>query len=309
MYVQASWDDNPYLSEEEKRRLEATMTDDEREARQYGRFLVPGRPVFNVKALRQYYDEVSPGIRGNLEWDGKKVKFVEDPKGYLEVWSFPDDAEYVIGADVAEGLEHGDFDAGWVLRRDTLEHVALWHGHLDPDLFGDELRKLGLWYHEALLGVESNNHGLTTITHLRNKGYPNLYRQTLFGTETDKEKARLGWLTNQATKPLMIGNLARVIRERILKSKCRRFVEEALSFVRDEKGRMGAREKAWDDVVMSAAIAETIHETTEMNVPPPYKPKGPENPKKPFGKPGWVHPSVIEDRKKAEEAKEWDEEW
>ena len=39
----------------------------------------------------------------------------------------------------------------------------MWHGHIDPDLFGDELYKLGVFYNYAYLGVENNNHGLTTL--------------------------------------------------------------------------------------------------------------------------------------------------
>ena len=40
--------------------------------------------------------------------------------------------------------------------------VATYHAHVDADLFGiDILQQLGLWYNQALIGVESNNHGLT----------------------------------------------------------------------------------------------------------------------------------------------------
>ena len=305
MYLSGSWDDNPYLSEEEKTRLESTMDESERDAREYGRFLVPGRPVFNVVALRKYLAECSPGDKGYLE--GKT--FIPDPKGYLEVWQRPVEGhEYAIGGDVAEGLEHGDFSAGFVLDRNTLEHVALWHGHIDADLFGDELANLGYWYNTASLAPEANNHGLTTITRLKQLGYPNIYRPTVFGQESEREQVRLGWLTTSASKPLAIGYLSPMIREMQMRTQSRRFIEEALSFVRDEKGKMGAVKGKWDDVVMSAAIAATVHATSELDIPAPHKAQAPEKSNVSFGKPGWVHPSKLEDERKKREREEWGDE-
>jgi phage terminase large subunit-like protein len=307
MYLNASWDDNPYLSDDEKARLEATMDESERDARQYGRFLVPGRPVFNVAALRWYLEGCSPGEKGCL--DGKA--FVADPQGYLEVWQRPVAGhEYVIGADVAEGLEHGDFSAAFVLDRATLEHVALWHGHIDADLFGDELANLGYWYNTAAIAPEANNHGLTTITRLKHLSYPNIWRSPVLGRESEKEQQRLGWLTTEATKPLAVGHLGAMFRDKTLKTKSRRLIEEALSFVRDDKGKMGAVKGKWDDVVMSGAIAATVHATTELDIPAPYKPLAAPKSSVPFGKPGWVHPSKLEDERKRREREEWgDEPW
>ena len=37
-----------------------------------------------------------------------------------------------------------------------------------------EVFMMGLWYNAGLCCVESNNHGLTTITQLRHLGYPNI---------------------------------------------------------------------------------------------------------------------------------------
>ena len=58
------------------------------------------------------------------------------------MWKEPKKGEfYCIGADVAEGLAHGDYSCGLV-GDENFEVVAMWHGHTDPDLFGDELYKL-----------------------------------------------------------------------------------------------------------------------------------------------------------------------
>ena len=79
-----------------------------------------------------------------------------------------EDTAYVIGADVAEGLKHGDYSSAHVLAvGDETRVVAEWHGHIEPDLFAYELFKLGTWYNTALVLPEVNNHGLTTVTELR----------------------------------------------------------------------------------------------------------------------------------------------
>ena len=93
-------------------------------------------------------------------------------------WSDPQiDHAYVMGVDTAEGLAHGDYSVIQVLDVNTGEQVAIWHGHIAPDLLAEEVYSVGLWFNSALCCVESNNHGLTTITELRHLGYPRLYRR------------------------------------------------------------------------------------------------------------------------------------
>ena len=96
----------------------------------------------------------------------------------LEVWEPPESrSAYVMGVDTAEGLGHGDYSVIQVLIVGTGNQSAIWHGHIAPDLLAEEVLSLGMWYRNALCCVESNNHGLTTITELRHLGYPNLFRK------------------------------------------------------------------------------------------------------------------------------------
>jgi hypothetical protein len=121
-------------------------------------FIRSGRPVFDLEVLRAI--EVTQPDRGYL-YEGQ----FRDDGGPLAVWQFPEAGEvYCIGADVAEGLGHGDYSVAQVINASTEEVVAVWHGHIDPDLFGsDVLCDLGDWYNGCLIGVENNNHGLTTL--------------------------------------------------------------------------------------------------------------------------------------------------
>lgn len=214
-------------------------------------FLVSGRPRFDIQTLREYLDQCVDGQRGYLERVNGSIQFVRDPKGYLEVWSFPR-SEHYIGADVAKGLVTGDASAGPVFDA-NYNLNALWHGRIDPDLFADQLELLGLWYREALIAVEENNHGLTVLSKLK-QNYPNLYYRTTHNKLSDESKKELGWYTSEQTKKLAIDNLARLIREKRLGIKSRKFVEECMTYVIEDDGKTNAQPGSHDDIVMASAI-------------------------------------------------------
>lgn len=214
-------------------------------------FLVSGRPRFDIPTLREYLDQCVDGKRGYLERVNGSIQFIPDPKGYLEVWSYPR-REHYIGADVAKGLITGDASAAPVWD-ESYNLNALWHGRIDPDLFADQLEMLGQWYREALIAVEENNHGLTVLNKLK-QNYFNLYYRTSHNKLNDETKKELGWYTSEQTKKLAIDNLARLIREKRLGIKSRRFIEECMTYVIEDNGKTNAQPGSHDDIVMSAAI-------------------------------------------------------
>jgi len=164
--------------------------------------------------------------------------------------------EYVIGGDVAEGLKTGDYSVAEVVEITTMKTVARWRGHVDPDRFGEILGALGAYYNYALIGVEVNNHGLTTVQKLRDTFYTNLYKRDRgYDEDFEEPTSNLGWKTDVRTKRLAIDDLIRIIREGLNEDKDIVFVEEAFAFVRDERGRMNAEEGEHDDTVMAKAIA------------------------------------------------------
>ena len=239
-------------------------------------FIASGKNVFNPLALQgmekdatplgdvDYYKITPLEDRPYEEFELEKVPFEpnEAPddftyKAPLKIWDKPKPyKEYVIGADVAEGLKGGDFSVATVVDISTMAVVARWRGHCDPDKFGEILGALGTYYNYALIGVEVNNHGLTTVQKLRDTFYTNLYKRDRgYDEEWETPTVNLGWKTDMRTKRLMIDDLIKLVRERVIKDKDIVFINEAFSYVRDERGRMNAEEGSHDDVVMSTAIA------------------------------------------------------
>jgi len=166
--------------------------------------------------------------------------------------------EYVIGADVAEGLSIGDYSVAYVIDTKTFEVVCCWHGHTAPDLFGWELMKLGRYYNNALIGVEVNNHGLSTINTLKEK-YENVYCREVLDELTSMTLKKLGWQTTMRTKPLMVDDLSRVIREKELKVWDDQFKKELSTFCYNDSGKMGAVSGCYDDRVIAMAIAVQMY--------------------------------------------------
>mgnify|MGYP000916518486 CR=1 FL=1 len=239
-------------------------------------FIASGKNVFNPLALQEMEKDATPledveyykitplEDRPYEEFELEQIPFEENEtpddftyKAPLKIWEKPKPyKEYVIGADVAEGLKGGDFSVATVVDISTMAVVARWRGHCDPDKFGEILGALGTYYNYALIGVEVNNHGLTTVQKLRDTFYTNLYKRDRgYDEEWETPTVNLGWKTDMRTKRLMIDDLIKLVRERVIKDKDIVFINEAFSYVRDERGRMNAEEGSHDDVVMSTAIA------------------------------------------------------
>lgn len=235
-------------------------------------FLASGRPRFDVATLMEYLKRCVPGKLGTLEKHNGAVRFVPSETGNLEVWSMPiRGREYFIGADVAKGKEGGDYSCAPVYDADK-NLVAMWHGHIDPDLFGSQiLTNLGNWYNEALIAVEENNHGLSTINAMK-ESYWNLYKRKTYDKAMDEEKEELGWWTSTKTKPLMIDNLAKMIRERILGCKSERMIKECLKYVIGDDGDTNASSGNDDTVTGSAIILIAMdgHVSNTMDIVTPF---------------------------------------
>jgi hypothetical protein len=218
-------------------------------------FLVSGRPAFDPKSLMEAELECfSPKYRAEVTENGNIFRHEE---GALRVWDEPVSGKrYVIGADVAEGLTHGDYSCAQVLSVPDGLQVAEWHGHVDPDRFGDVLVSLGKRYNRAFIGVERNNHGLTTLTNMLHTGYANMYVQhDIEHRSGQKQTKKLGWLTTRKSKPKIIDQLISELRDGDHGIVCKELIGEMKRYQIDANGSYNAQDGYHDDRVMARAIA------------------------------------------------------
>jgi hypothetical protein len=216
-------------------------------------FIKSGNPVFDIDLLNAIVP-IEPELGYYYEYADGSTQFIPSDEGELSVWEFPDlEGVYVIGGDVAEGLQHGDYSSAHIINARTNQLVAHWHGHIEPDLFGEVLAELGWWYNGALVGIENNNHGLTSLKAAQRVGYRNLYRTRKLGNVRSVATEQLGWRTTSTSKPLMIDELVAAVRNEDVQIHCDKTIAELRTFVRKANGKMVG--SPYDDRTVSLAIA------------------------------------------------------
>jgi len=219
-------------------------------------FIKSGNPVFDIDLLDGM--TTVEADRGYLHvYANNVVEFHARAEGELSIWEFPDpECVYVVGADVAEGLSYGDYSSAHIINASKGYVAAHWHGHIEPDLFGEMAAQLGWWYNGALLGIENNNHGLTALKAAQKLGYKNLYRQRRLGHVRPEATDMLGWRTTVSTKPLMIDELSAALRTNDLEVYCAQTIAELRTFVRKANGKMSG--SPHDDRTISLAIGNQM---------------------------------------------------
>lgn len=217
-------------------------------------FISTGRPVFNTHSLRKYQTVTKEPKKGYLRDVDGIIQFIPDTNGYISIWKEPAAGmNYAIGVDVAEGLADGDYSCA-VVGDENFDVVAMWHGHINPDLLALESIKLAKYYNDAYLGVENNNHGLTTLTTIKKEEYWNIYFTKSYDKISEKMTQKMGWSTTSATKPYMIDKLQEFIREIHLGIYSDLIIGECFTYIIEDNGSTNAQPGSHDDTIMATAI-------------------------------------------------------
>ena len=237
-------------------------------------FLRSGRTAFDVQLLEETQRFDMPAYKLDLSllnlssesFDVARFPTSEQRDLELYVYEEPfvernDDGSvhrkpnYVVGVDVAEGLEHGDFTAISVRDVNTNRQVASSECLIPIFNLGEVLEVVGYWYHTALIVVERNNFGLVPLQYLQEAGYPRLYRMESFAEIKRGDRTpRYGWVTSRATKPKMVQDLAKAFQVEDVQLRDKRFLVEASTFVADGRGGYASKAPNHDDMVMAEMI-------------------------------------------------------
>lgn len=214
------------------------------------------------------------------------IKFVEKENGLITIHQEPSvrrnanneiiaKRRYTIGGDTAGlGL---DYYTAKVVADDTQETVAtLRKQRIDEDKYADQVYCLGKYYHDALIGLETN-YSYAPTKELVELDYPNLYQRKRYETTTREIQKVFGFETSRLTKPIILQSLVATMREKATAECDIATLKEMLTFVRKENGKQEAQEGYHDDLVMAKAIANYISiEEGDVNwikVEPVHKPK------------------------------------
>lgn len=223
----------------------------------------------------------------------KNPRFVKDNQGSLKVWDFPQIVKgeritdrYLTVVDIGGRSLKADWSVIVVFDREPMmqskgpEVVAQWRGHTDFDLLAWNAARIAKFYDDSLLVIESNT--LETRDRDRNvEGdqshfllnqiravYKNLYYRRANPEDIRQGKpVKYGFHTNIVTKPLIIANLVKVVREGLYTERDPQCLDEFLTYEQRQNGSYGAISGKHDDLLMTRAIGLHI----ALNEMPPPK--------------------------------------
>jgi phage terminase large subunit len=259
----STYKDNKFLTEDDKKALEDLQYTDEYTYEVYclGKWGIVGKTVFDAKAITKRLDVIPTPLKVGYfvyDYDGLKIsniRWINDKNGYIKIYQVPNvphQTKYCIGGDTAG--EGSDNFTAHVLDAKTGEQVAAFKNQFDPDLYVKQMYCLGTHYGNALMAIEANFDSYP-IRELQRIGYTNQYVREQPDTYTGKLEKRFGFKTTSITRPTIISNLIQVVREHTSLINDKDTLEELLTIVRNEKGRIEAPEGGHDDQMMGLAIA------------------------------------------------------
>lgn len=279
----STYKDNKFLSEDDKKALEDLKYTDEYTYEVYclGHWGVLGKTVFDARKIQERLETIKKPIRTGFfiyKYDGTKItdiKWCNDPYGYIHIYQVPHvptQTKYCIGGDTAG--EGSDYFTGHVLDAKTGIQVAVLKHQFDADQYTRQMYCLGKYYsskervpEEALIGIEANFDSFP-IRELTRLGYQHQYVREKIDEYTGKTEHRFGFKTTSITRPTILSNLIQVVREHTETINDKDTLEELLTIIRNEKGRIEAPDGGHDDQMMGLAIAHEIRNQVVFSIDP-----------------------------------------
>lgn len=240
-------------------------------------FIATGKCVFDKdmlilrrrQALKYTWEWGSFRVKYNILGGIESFQWVPDKKGFIRIKKKPEEGvPYVIGGDTAGTGNKSvdpDYFVGQVLDNRTGEQVAVLHDRLDEREYAVQMYCLGMYYNEALIGIETN-YSTYPEKKLEEFGYRKLYVRQTVDTYTEKVMEAFGFETNLKTRPLIIDGLKEVFcysPELITDFDT---LGEMLTFIYAEGRRPQAEQGEHDDLVMALAIAHFIRSQQSTQV-------------------------------------------
>jgi hypothetical protein len=205
-------------------------------------------------------------------YDFKKEsdKFVTYETGFHIFKKPRPDGNYIVGADVGRG-DSADYSTIQIIDADNLEQVAEYQGKIVPDAFAEMIYNVGMDYNKAYTAVECNSFGLATTLILKNQlKYPidkmhvsksavKLFNRTN-NYVVEKDTDVPGFQTTVKTRPMLISNLVKYMRDMEIKIFSNRLLTEFETFIYNGE-KIEHAPGFHDDLIFAFAIALLMRET------------------------------------------------
>lgn len=242
-------------------------------------FVSKGGSVFDRMELRKMLDaaEADPPIKwGHLE--PENIFDPDDKAGDVKIWTFkpctyeegatmffwedpiPGD-QYVIGADVVEGVPWGDWAVVTVFDRTDgtyMREVARLIIKCMPEELAEMIVYLAKWYNDAYVCCERNKDGAACNVKMVNMGYPHLYHgrdEERFSQVENAKSFTAGFITSPKTKRLLVSRGVTAVKDKLVLIRSSIALKQWLGFKRLEDGAYGCEDGQNDDCVIADLLA------------------------------------------------------
>lgn len=229
-------------------------------------FVTTGHCYFETNAVISRIQKIEKNKknieRGNFVFDidsdgrvrDQSIRWEKSPDGFTKIFTAPEENRpYVIGGDTAG--EGSDRSVGMVLDNTNGNQVAVFCGNVDEDYYSYQMYCLGRYYNNALMCIESNFNTYQNKILSERLNYPNMFLREIEDSITHQFRKSYGFRTDVRTRPLILAELRRIVRDEPEKIADSETLLEMLTFVVNERGRPEAMAGEHDDRVMALAIA------------------------------------------------------
>jgi len=205
--------------------------------------------------LKQCYEERQPVLSDDIRENGINV-------AQLAVYEYPQGgAQYLIGADPAEGNPTSDDSALVVVDVVRGKEVAALADKLPPSLFAAVIAHVSRYYNNAPVMVERNNHGHAVLLWLSDNARDVPMLSGLDG--------RPGWLTSSLSKVYMWDAVAEILR--YTEAGIRAF-ETYLQLSSIDAKSLSAPQGELDDLAVAFALAQCARVVPRVETRVSYDP-------------------------------------
>ncbi len=228
-------------------------------------FLSTGSNVFSKELCDMIEEQVDePLIIGDVYRSVGKSRIQRNKDGDFTVWEKAEyGSSFFITVDVAGGLDPEELKKDREPDKTTIDvynhrtgnQAAEWNGHIDYEDVHEVVKMIGELYsirignkiRLPIAAVELNNQGHAVVALLKEDKYPQYKR------ENKKE----GWETNKRTKPTMVTNFRKCLRDSTVKINSIGKIAEMRTYIEFGK-KYGAAPGCNDDRVITGCIATSI---------------------------------------------------
>lgn len=213
----------------------------------------------------------------------RKLKFSLS-KSPLTIYEHPEyDEKFIIGVDTSGGVGL-DYTVASVLGcRIPFVQKAIWRSNLiRPAAAAEEIAKLGWYYNNAMMAVESNAMGAGLLSCLLDTHkYTRIYRKEEQLDADPNISDKFGWATTQTSKNLLITEFQQSLREKAIVLHDETTIKEFCNYVYLKKQdwnpnrilKTGAITGLYDDCVIATMLALHVARLYPQSPRPKSEPK------------------------------------